>query len=208
MNTNEVEEQVITAAGNNMTVCSVCHKVHSDTQASCTRCGNSLGLRKSNSIQHSSALLIAALVMYIPANVYPIMTTNFLGVESETTILGGIFLFIKHESYGIAIIIFLASVVIPMAKIGALFVLCLAAVKRSKLSGLELTKLYRIVEFVGKWSMVDVFVVAILVGLVQLGKITSIEPGTASIAFTTVVILTIVAAQRFDPRLMWDRLEE
>ncbi len=208
MNTNETEEPVITAASNNMTACSVCHKVHPVEQKSCTRCGNSLRLRKSNSIQHSLGLLFAALIMYVPANLYPIMTTNLLGVTSETTILGGIFLFIKHESYGIAIIIFMASVVIPLAKIGALFVLCFAAIKRSKLSGLELIKLYRMVELVGKWSMVDVFVVAILVGLVQLGKITSIEPGTASLAFTSVVILTIVAAQRFDPRLMWDRLEE
>jgi len=197
-----------TAAFNGLAVCELCHQLNTAENAKCTRCGEALSLRMANSIQHCLALLITSLILFIPANLYPIMTSNLLGARSPSTIIGGVWLFIEHGSYGIAFIIFVASIVIPLAKIGALFILCRATFRKSVMEKKELMRLYRAVEFVGKWSMVDVFVVAILVGLVQLGSLTSIEPGIASVAFCGMVILTIIAAQKFDPRLIWDRLEQ
>lgn len=197
-----------TAASKGLLVCSLCHQINTPDDTSCTRCGQSVSLRLINSVQQCLALLVTSLILFIPANLYPIMSTNLLGARSSSTIIGGVWLFIDHGSYAIAVIIFIASVIIPLAKIGALFVLCRATLAKASMGQKELMRLYRAVEFVGKWSMVDVFVVAILVGLVQLGSLTSIEPGVASVAFCGMVVLTIIAAQRFDPRLIWDRLEQ
>ena len=203
--TDPADSQFVTAASSGLLVCHVCHKVGAPVDQHCMRCGTKLNSRLPNGIQQCLALLVTALILFIPANLYPIMSTNLLGTPSQSTIVGGVLLFIEHGSYGIGLIIFVASVVIPMTKIGILAILCRAARTKSTLDNMELMRLYRVVEFVGKWSMVDVFVVAILVGLVQLGSLASIEPGIAAVAFCAVVVLTIIAAQRFDPRLIWDR---
>ena len=189
-------------------ICINCHKLNAAADEHCRRCGTRLSKRVVNGLQHCIALLITSLILFIPANIYPIMTTEILGVPSNSTIVGGVLLFIEHGSYGIAIIIFVASVVVPLAKIGALFVLCHAARKQASLERKDLMRLYHTVEFIGKWSMVDVFVVAIMVGLVQLGSLTAIEPGIAAVAFCGMVILTIIAAQKFDPRLIWGSLSQ
>ena len=187
-------------------VCANCHKLNLPTDEHCLRCEKPLSKRVVFGLQHCIALLITSLILFVPANIYPIMTTEILGASSKSTIVGGVLLFIEHGSYGIAAIIFIASVVIPLAKIGALFMLCHAAKKKSSLQENDLMRLYRVVEFIGKWSMVDVFVVAIMVALVQLGSVTAIEPGIAAVAFCGMVILTILAAHKFDSRLIWDKL--
>jgi paraquat-inducible protein A len=143
------------------------------------------------------ALVMTAIILYVPANVLPIMTTDQLGRSTDSTILGGVVLLIKLGSYPVAAIIFIASVLVPLGKLLALMALCC-----------ERTVLYRVTEFVGRWSMVDVFVVAILVSLIQLGGLMTIRPGIAALAFSGLVIVTMLAAESFDPRLIWDRLGE
>ncbi|WP_412971697.1 paraquat-inducible protein A [Glaciecola sp. MF2-115] len=159
-------------------------------------------------MQISFSLLLTAALLYIPANIYPIMSTELLGDKTESTIIGGVILFIEHESYFIAAVIFIASIIVPIAKMFALALLCYSASRADRIKQYELTNLYRITEFIGKWSMVDVFVVAILVALIQLGGVMSIEAGIAATAFAAVVILTMISAHQFDTRLLWDRVDE
>ncbi|MEP2651153.1 MAG: paraquat-inducible protein A [Paraglaciecola sp.] len=153
------------------------------------------------------SFLVTAILLYIPANVFPIMTTEVLGESTHSTIIGGVVLFLKHGSYFIAVIIFVASVVVPIAKMAAIFWLCCATMSNRQLRHLELTRLYRLTEFVGKWSMVDVFVVAILVALIQVDNLMSIKPGVAALAFSGVVVFTMLSAQNFDVRLIWDKIK-
>jgi paraquat-inducible protein A len=165
-------------------------------------------LRKSSSIQRTLALLITASILYIPANLLPIMITDQLGSAEPSTILGGVVLLIDLGSAPIAAVIFFASVMVPLSKLFAMFYLCWYVEKGAMESNQQNTTVYRIAEFVGKWSMVDVFVVAILVALVNLGGLMAIRPGTAALAFAGVVVITMVAAECFDPRLMWDKLDK
>lgn len=130
-----------------------------------------------------------------------------LNEQTASTILSGVVLFIEHGSYFVAFVIFSASILIPIAKMLIILWLCYATSRQSRLSKPELTRLYRATEFIGKWSMVDIFVVAILVALVHITGIMMIEPGLAAQAFAIVVILTMVAAHQFDVRLMWDKQE-
>jgi paraquat-inducible protein A len=193
--------------------CHTCYKISSAGTAHCPRCHSPLHVRKRNSLQHTLALLITASLLYIPANVFPIMTTTQFGQGQPNTILGGIMLLVEAEAYPVATIIFLASVIIPLAKLFALFYLCWAVTKNNDdrlndtLTLKTKTQLYRMAEFMGKWSMVDVFVVAILVALIQIQGLMSVEPGVAGVAFSGVVIVTMLAAESFDPRLIWDRRE-
>jgi len=178
-----------------------------DTPA-CQRCGSQLHPRIPFSMQKTWAYLITAIILYLPANIYPIMNTTLLGVEDPSTIMGGVVLLWQHGSYPIALVVFIASVLVPIAKM--LMILWLAysvqAGHQHKLS--ERMWMYRITELVGRWSMIDVFVVAVLVALVQLGGLVSIQPGIATIAFASVVILTMLSAISFDPRLIWDNLSD
>jgi paraquat-inducible protein A len=134
------------------------------------------------------------------------MTTTLLGSGSSDTILSGVAVFWSHGDYPIALIIFIASIVIPLAKLFSLSWLCFSVMSNRKLRPRQVTRLFRMTEFIGRWSMVDVFVVAILVALVQLGNIMTIQPGPAAIAFAMVVIVTMFAVMSFDPRLIWDAL--
>ena len=170
----------------------------------CDRCGHSVSSRRLKSIGTTAALLVASLVMYIPANVFPIMQTTFLGSTETSTIMGGVFLLWSLGSYPVALIILFASVVIPLAKVLALSWLCWQSYYPGRKQTSQKIKLYRITELVGRWSMIDVFVVAILTSLVQLGHFMSILPGPAVLSFTSVIVLTMLAAMTFDPRLLWD----
>jgi len=170
----------------------------------CVRCHERLHSRLPHSLQRTWALLAAAMVMYIPANLYPIMTTTSLGKESPSTIIGGVVQLIQMGSWPIALVIFIASVVVPVSKLVALIWLCLVVRKTSEMNAHSRTVIYRITEFIGRWSMVDVFVVAILVALIRAGSLMSITPGPAALAFGAVVVLTMLAAMMFDPRLIWD----
>jgi paraquat-inducible protein A len=195
------------AANLGLAACHTCGKVAAESLGDCPRCGSSLHLRKPNSIQRTVALMLAAGVLYIPANVLPIMTVVELGEVTENTIIGGMISFWKTGAYPIAIVIFTASILIPLLKIVALTWLCLAASGKLHPSPGMLAKIYWFTELLGRWSMVDIFVVGILVALVQLGNYMSITVGPGALAFAGVVVLTMFAAMSFDPRLLWDRLE-
>ena len=174
----------------------------------CPRCGSTLHFRKPNSIGRSWALLITAMIMYIPANALPVMHTTSLGNTQGDTILSGIVYFLKHGDWPLALIIFVASVMVPLLKMIALGYLLISVQRHSLIRHRQRTILYRITELVGRWSMVDVFVVALMVALVHLGNLAEINPGFGALAFSAVVILTMVAAMSFDPRLIWDHQEQ
>jgi paraquat-inducible protein A len=157
------------------------------------------------SVQYTWALLITSIIVYIPANLLPIMNTRLLGHDDPSTILGGIYILWQLGSYPIAIVIFIASVAVPIAKIIVMCWLNYSVQKQSQTFRLERAKLYRITELVGRWSMVDVFVVIILVSLIQLGNTMSIYPGAAVLAFSGMVILTMLAAMSFNPQLIWKK---
>lgn len=196
------------AASKGLSSCHICWKLADVKLHKCPRCGAAMHLRKAESLQRTLALLITACVLYIPANVLPIMITDQLGSAEPSTILGGVVLLIQLGSIPIALVIFIASVMVPLGKMICMFYLCWCAGAKRQVSVRQKTVLYRMTEFVGKWSMVDVFVVAILVALVNLGGLVSIQPGLAALAFAAVVIVTMIAAESFDPRIMWDKLEE
>lgn len=196
------------AAAEGLACCHVCCKLAPLERHACPRCGAPLHFRLPDSLQRTVALLMTATLLYIPANLLPIMTTAQLGQEIESTIIGGVILLVHHGSYPIAAVIFIASVLVPISKLLALSWLCWTVSRGHAASHRERTRLYRAAELVGKWSMTDVFVVAILVALIHLGGIIRITPGPAAIAFGGVVIATMLAAEAFDPRLIWDQLGE
>ncbi len=197
-----------TAASHGLASCHLCFKLTPVDQGHCPRCGSSLHLRKTDSLQRTLALLITANVLYLPANLFPIMYTDQLGSTIPSTIMGGVILLIQLGSVPIAAVIFIASVVVPLGKFLVMYYLVWAASHRSEYGHRQRTQLYRITEFVGKWSMIDVFVVAILVALVHLGGVVEIRPGIAALSFAAVVITTMIAAESFDSRLLWDQLDE
>ena len=162
-----------------------------------------LMLKKKMSVQKTWALLITSIVFYIPANILPIMNTRFLGQDEPSTILGGVILLWEMGSYPIAAVIFIASVAVPMAKMLVLAWLNYSIQHQHSRFSKERMKLYRLAEFVGRWSMVDVYVVIILVTLIQLGNTMSIYPGGAALAFSGVVITTMLAAMSFEPQFIW-----
>ncbi len=204
---NGLCEDAPRAANQGLAGCHVCEKVSPVSMGSCPRCGSDLHLRKDDSITRTICLVIAAAVMYVPANLLPIMSFRELGVTTESTIIAGLVQFWQARSYPIAIVIFTASILIPILKIGALLWLCAAAKGIVPHSAKTLGKIYWITELLGRWSMVDIFVVAILVTMVQLGNYMVVTPGPGALAFAGVVILTMFAAMSFDPRLLWDQLE-
>ena len=165
-------------------------------------------LRKHNSIQRTMALLVTASLLYIPANLYPVMYTDALGSSEASTIMGGVVLLINLGSAPVALVIFVFSVMVPSAKLMAMFYLVWTVERNSPLDRRQRSILYRVVEFIGKWSMVDIFVVTILVALVQLGGLLVILPGIAAVSFAGVVIITVIAAESFDSRLIWDNMDE
>ncbi|QFS84971.1 Paraquat-inducible protein A (plasmid) [Roseivivax sp. THAF40] len=173
-------------------------------QARCGRCGNKLVSRDTKSLQKVWAWWIAGVTAYIPANLYPMLVTNTLVSRSESTIVGGAVEIAKYGSYGVAAIILIASVLIPVGKFLAIAFLALSSARGTRVSPGRRTHLYEIVEFIGRWSMIDVFVVAILSSLVQLSVVASIRPGPAALTFALSVIFTMLSAQAFDPRLIWD----
>lgn len=197
-----------TAAKQNLTGCPTCglvNRLQNSQKTRCRRCHESLHARHPHSLQRTWAFLVAAAIMYIPANLYPIMNVTSLGETSSSTIIGGVIELYQTGSWPIAIVIFVASVMVPVGKLFALSWLCLVVKRSHELNAHSRTVLYRITEFIGRWSMVDVFVVAILVTLIRAGTLMSITPGPAELAFGGVVVLTMLAAISFDPRLIWDQ---
>jgi paraquat-inducible protein A len=181
---------------------------HAADPARCARCATRLHRRIPDSIKRTWALLVAAALLYIPANILPIMYTTSLGSGSEgDTIMSGVKLFWDSDSRGLAIIIFIASIFVPVGKLLALAVLVATAQFRSRWAPRKRTRLYRIVEFIGRWSMLDIFVVTLTVALVRFQAVATITAGPGALAFGVVVVLTMFASKQFDPRLIWDPIE-
>jgi len=185
----------------------LCHRAKQPEDRICPRCGARLHDRKPNSIARTWALVLAAIVFYIPANVLPITTVISLGKAQSDTIMSGVIYFIHSGMWPIALVIFLASVFIPLLKLLILMFLLITVQRKSSWRQKDRTVLYRITEIIGRWSMVDIFVVTILVALVHLGGLATIHAGPGAIFFGAVVVITIIAAMSFDPRLIWDTEE-
>lgn len=165
-------------------------------------------MRKPDSLRRTWALVIAAYIMYVPANILPVMiTVPFLGKEQQDTIMSGIIYFWNSGSWGLALIVFTASFFVPLFKLVVLTQLLIAVQDRSKRHLLLRAKLYRIVVVIGRWSMLDVFVVTLMTGLIQIKGFATVHPGEGIAAFAAVVVLTMLASISFDPRLMWDVAE-
>ena len=189
--------------------CHVCDAVCDDDPraqevASCPRCGHHLHRRRPDSLRRSSAYLIAALILYIPANLYPVMYTTFLGSGFASTIMAGIIDFWNSGSYGIALVIFIASIGVPCVKFAILGLLLVTCQRRSTWARKERTRLYRVVELIGYWSFLDVLVVAVVASLVEFGALSTTQPRVGILFFGAVVILTMLSAMSFDARLIWD----
>ncbi len=199
--------QTPTALHYDLVSCHQCSRLEKKEQKRCSLCHSPLHARKYESMQQTLALLVTACVLYIPANTYPIMYTTQFGASEASTILSGVITLIEVGSAPIAIVIFLFSIIVPTGKIMALFYLMWTVERHSILDPRQRSLMYRVTEFIGKWSMVDVFVVAILAALVHLGELMAVKPGVAAISFAGVVISTMLAALRFDPRLIWDNVD-
>ena len=176
-------------------------------EARCPRCDAELHFRKPNSIQRTWALVVAAAICYIPANLLPVMTTITPFSKSSDTIMEGVVLLWSPTSWPLSIVVFIASITIPLSKLIALSYLLFTVQHRSVKSNRERTRLYRMVAFIGRWSMLDVFVDTFVVALVQLQPLMSVGPGPGVVFFAAVVVLTMLAAETFDPRLIWDQQE-
>ncbi|WP_321815600.1 MULTISPECIES: paraquat-inducible protein A [unclassified Paraburkholderia] len=180
------------------------HTSHKQHKPRCTRCHAPMHLRRPDSLRRTWAFLSAAAILYIPANVLPIMNTATLAHDRGDTILSGIVHFWLTGEWLIASIVFIASIMVPMLKISALALLALTSQRRSRWRTAERTTLYRVVEVIGRWSMLDIFVIALTVALVRFGTFGTVTAGPGAIAFGAVVILTMLASMQFDPRLIWD----
>lgn len=187
-----------------LTCCHTCGQASSSAAAHCPRCRSRLHARKPDSLARTWALLLAALILYIPANTLPVMYTSMLGRGESSTILHGVVEFWKAGSWDIALLIFIASVAVPSTKFLALGTLLVTAQRRSTWAQPQRARLYRFVELIGYWSMLDVVVVALVSALVQFQLLGTAEPRLGIVFFGLVVVLTMFAAMSFDPRLIWD----
>jgi paraquat-inducible protein A len=200
--------------GTRLVACEACdqlfrlHTGRDSRPPCCPRCRATLHERKPESLQRSWALLLAAIILLVPANLFPIMTVIYFGQGEPSTIVGGIIELIEEEMVPIALLVFFASIVVPFLKIFGLAGLLVSVQRSSRWRPRDRTRLYRIIEGIGRWSMIDIFMVAILTALVRLNNISSVEPEIGAVAFAAVVIITMLAAMTFDPRLIWDPVDE
>lgn len=190
--------------------CACCTAILPADQVRCPRCHTKGYVRRRHSLQWTLALLVTSVMLYIPANLMPIMVTEALGNKMNSTIMAGVILLWGDGSYPVAMVIFIASIMVPSLKMLAIGWLCWDANSRKKprADSERMHLIYEVVEFVGRWSMIDVFVIAVLSALVRMGQLMSIYPATGAVLFALVVILTMFAAMTFDPRLTWDRASE
>ena len=187
--------------------CKNCHKMYERENFDsfvCTRCNHIVRKRIKDSLQVSLALTICAILLYIPAMLYPIMEVTRLGVKIESTILEGVVSFIEQGSYFIAIVVFTASVIIPLIKLVGLLFIFISLKINVKMHNNRKILIFKFIEAIGKWSMIDIYVVALLASIVQLDEIFNIKGGIAATSFALMVILTMIAANRFDTRIIWD----
>jgi paraquat-inducible protein A len=202
---------IATASKHGLLLCHSCfllNRAAATERLVCVRCGAALHARKPYSIQRAWAFVIAACILYIPANTLPVLESGSLFEYQSDTILSGAVYLWHTGSWMLAIIVFMASIVVPGAKLASLSFLLWTAQRRSTWRPKERARLFRATEYIGRWSMVDIYVGAVLVALVQLQPFASVEPGPGAIAFGAVVILTMMASLSFDPRLTWDPINE
>ncbi len=198
---------VLTARRAGLVGCTSCGRVHRRGVAQCLRCGAPLSSRTPGSLQRVWAWLIAGVVAYIPANIYPMLLTTTFGTTIENTIIGGVIELVRSGSWGVALVVFTASVVIPIGKFIAIAYLAISVRSAVVIRGHGRQRLYEVTDFIGRWSMIDVFVVAILSALVQLDFAATVNPGIAAVSFALSVAFTMLSAQSFDPRTIWDAYE-
>jgi paraquat-inducible protein A len=202
----------VTATDAGLISCHACGHVQPRARAGarqrCARCSSSMHERHPDSLTRTWALLFAAAILYIPANLLPVMHTASLVGDEDDTIMSGVAYFWTSGDAPLAVIVFIASILVPMLKLSVLALLCITSQRRSTWRPTERTKLYRLVEFIGRWSMLDVFVVTLTVALVRFQSLAVITAGPGAIAFGSVVILTMMASMQFDPRLIWDPVDE
>ncbi|PKH40035.1 paraquat-inducible membrane protein A [Pseudomonas prosekii] len=192
-------------------MCIECHELNKQQpdidEQICTRCGAQVHARRPNSLKRTWALLVTAAILYIPANMLPIMTVSSLGKGDPSTIMSGVIQLVQHGMIPIAAVVFIASILVPTFKLVGIALLLFSVQRRQPLSARQRIVMYRFIEFIGRWSMLDIFVIAILVAVVNFGRLASVEANLGAIAFASVVILTMLAAVTFDPRLIWDNTE-
>ena len=192
-------------------ICAECHELNrQDAQAdeqTCTRCGAWVHARRPDSLMRTWALLLTSAILYIPANLLPIMTVSSLGQGSPSTIMSGVIELVQHGMIPIAAVVFIASILVPTFKLVGIALLLFSVQRRQPLSARQRIIMYRFIEFIGRWSMLDIFVIAILVAVVNFGRIASVEANLGAVAFASVVVITMLAAVTFDPRLIWDNTE-
>lgn len=192
-------------------ICHECHQLNrlqSDAgKQFCSRCGGRLHARRPNSLVRTWALLLTAAILYIPANLLPIMTVNSLGKGQSDTIMSGVIELVNYGMLPIAAVVFIASILVPTFKLVGIGLLLYSVQRHQPMSARQRILMYRFIEWIGRWSMLDIFVIAILVAVVNFGSLASIEPGAGAVAFASVVILTMLAALTFDPRLIWDNTD-
>jgi len=188
----------------NKKLCLVCEYLNDSEDLTCKQCGHKVYTRKPYSLVLTLNYILASLMFLIPANLLPMMIITSMGIDEGSTIMEGIIYFLTHGEESIGIIIFFASVLVPVYKITVLIFLVIVA--KFKLHSLSLLgiKLYRTIRFIGKWSLLDIFVVAIMIGMVQFQSLATVKAGGAAFAFALVVVLTMLATESFDPRLMFD----
>ncbi|MBF0369074.1 MAG: paraquat-inducible protein A [Magnetococcales bacterium] len=209
-----MNQHTLTAARAGLLSCHTCDLLveKPDGQEShhlhCPRCHSALHSRIPDSLSKTWALVLTAFILYIPANLLPVMTVIQLGSGAPKTILGGVIALYEAQMWPLALIVFVASVVVPLMKLLVLIYLLISVRSGSRDRLMDRTQLYRVAETFGHWSMVDVFLVGILVSVVQLDALATIEPGLGASFFGAVVVITMFAAKTFDPRLIWDVLEE
>lgn len=185
--------------------CRCCTAILPQAQLVCPRCETQGHIRRKHSLQWTLALLFTSVMLYLPANILPIMITEMLGSKYPSTILAGVILLWGEGAWPVAMVIFIASIVVPTLKMLAIAWLCWDARGHGKRDSERMHLIYDVVEFVGRWSMIDVFVIAVLSALVRIGGLMNIYPDIGALMFAFVVILTMFAAMTFDPRLSWDR---
>ena len=204
------QEKMLTGASAGLVTCQICETLchfHANN-VHCPVCGAHLHVRNANSFSKSVAYLIAAYILYIPANLLPVMHTETIFGPEDDTIMSGVVLLFATGSWPLGLLVFFASVMVPLLKLLSMSFLLFTSWRGATSHALQRTQLFRIVETVGRWSMLDIYVVTVLVALVQFQSLASVFPGEGAFAFAAVVVLTMLSALNFDSRLIWDAIKK
>lgn len=207
LNEETLEGKSMTGKEAGLVLCTECHSIHhyvSTAELQCSLCGADLHQRKPNSLNRTWALLISSIILFIPANILTIMNVVYFGQDDPSTIIGGVILLLQMGSYSVAFVVFVASVLVPVFKMIGILMILLSLKYQINITDRQRIRMFRFIEFIGRWSMLDIFVISILAALVNINGVAVITAGNAATAFGGVVVLTMLAASSFDTRLLWD----